>query len=156
MNTVWEYGDGDLGGWVYDRTLSLVCPDNPCSELKCGFRAECVSENARARCACERCFRGDPHTRCFPRGRRTGCGCDHMRVSTRGAAQDHQRDKMGDYYLWGHYNNHPVYQHYSGLDYVYFLNNLWWVGPEVGQKKAGLLNNDSADCPYQVRHKMMI
>ena len=59
-----------------------------------------------------------------------------------------QDRKIG--HLWGYYNNHPVYQHYSGLDYVYFLTNLWWVGPVVGQKKAGLLNNDSANCPYQV------
>ena len=151
MNTVWEYGDGDLGSWVYDTTLSLVCPELLCSVLKCGFRAECVTEeNARARCACEPGFTGDPYTRCYPRGRRPGCGCDQILVSTRGPAGDHQRDKMGDYYLWGEYNDHPVYQHYSGLDYIYFLSSLWWVGPEVGQRRAGLLNNHAADCPDQV------
>ena len=151
INTVWEYGDGDLGAWVYDPTLSLVCPANPCSVLKCGFRAKCNPENQRARCTCKQGFTGDPYTRCYPLGKRARCECDHIRVSTRGPASYHQRDKMGDYYLWGHFNNHPVYQHYSGLDYVYFLSNLWWVGPKVGQKRAGLLNNDAAaDCPYQV------
>lgn len=27
---------------------------------------------------------------------------------------------MGDYFLWGYYNTRPVYQHYSGLDFIYF------------------------------------
>ena len=44
-------------------------------------------------------------------------------VESRGASRDHQRDKMGAFHLWGYYNNHPVYQHYSGLDFLYFHKN---------------------------------
>ena len=58
---------------------------------------------------------------------------------------------MGDYFLWGDSNGHAVYQHWSGLDYMYFLDNKWWVGPEVGKRRAGLLNTDGARCPHQVR-----
>ena len=58
--------------------------------------------------------------------------------------------QMGEYHLWGHYNDHPVFQHYSGLDFLYFhTNSVWGVGPRVGGKKAGLLNFSSAACPHQ-------
>ena len=30
---------------------------------------------------------------------------------------------MGSFHLWGYYNEHPVYQHYSGLDFLYFHKN---------------------------------
>ena len=30
---------------------------------------------------------------------------------------------MGSFHLWGYYNDHPVYQHYSGLDFLYFHKN---------------------------------
>ena len=90
-----------------------------------------------------------------------------------GPARLHQRDKMGGYFLWGYYNDHPVYQvschwsrqghvtsmltsdwllqHYSGLDFLYFhANQVWGVGPKVGGKRAGLLNFAAVDCPYEV------
>ena len=93
-----------------------------------------------------------------------------------GPARLHQRDKMGGYFLWGYYNDHPVYQvschwprqghvttlltsdwllqHYSGLDFLYFhANQVWGVGPKVGGKRAGLLNFAAVDCPYEVRRK---
>jgi hypothetical protein len=39
---------------------------------------------------------------------------------------------IGDYFLWGYYNRHPVYQHYSGLDFIYFhKNGLWGIGPKA-------------------------
>lgn len=25
INTVWQYGDSELGGWVYDPSLSVTC-----------------------------------------------------------------------------------------------------------------------------------
>ena len=151
LSTVWQFGDSEVGGWVYDASLSLTCPDSPCSVLQCGFRAECVTEAAHAQCACKPGFMGDPYTRCYPRVRQSRCQCHQIRVSTGGPASLHQRDKMGDYFLWGYYNDHPVYQHYSGLDFLYFhANQVWGVGPKVGGKKAGLLNFDAADCPYQV------
>ncbi len=53
-------------------------------------------------------------------------------------AREHQRDKMGDYHLWGYYNGRPVYQHFSGLDFLYFhKNSVWGVGPKIGGNSAG-------------------
>ena len=34
INTMWQYGDSDLGGWVYDGSLKVTCPTDPCSGLK--------------------------------------------------------------------------------------------------------------------------
>ena len=30
---------------------------------------------------------------------------------------------MGEYFLWGYFNERPVYQHVSGLDFLYFHKN---------------------------------
>ena len=76
---------------------------------------------------------------------------------------------MGSFHLWGYYNDHPVYQHYSGLDFLYFHKNqvckaaftflhsfefsplqVWGIGPKVGGKRAGLLNFSVARCPYEM------
>ena len=154
VSTVWQYGDSEVGGWVYDQSLTVTCPSNPCSVLKCGFRAECVREGeGDASCQCKEGFVGDPYSRCYPEIKQGRCGCHHLQVSSMGPARLHQRDKMGDYFLWGYFNNHPVYQHYSGLDFLYFHTNMvWGVGPKVGGKRAGLLNFASVDCPYEVKH----
>ena len=94
-------------------------------------------------------FPGDPSVRCLPREVNPRCPCQHLRMSTPGPAGEHQRDKMGDFFLWGYYNNRPVYQHYSGLDFLYFhKNNVWGVGPKIGGNSAGLLNFGSLECPY--------
>ena len=132
---MWQYGDSAVGGWVYDQSLSVTCPDNPCSVLKCGFRAECVREQTGASCQCKEGFVGDPYSRCYPHTLpgRSQCSCHHLQVSSVGPARLHQRDKMGDYFLWGYYNNHPVYQHYSGLDFLYFHTNQ--VRGNILQKK---------------------
>ena len=62
-----------------------------------------------------------------------------LKFTSGGLARDHQRDKMGDYHLWGYYNGKPVYQHFSGLDFLYFhKNNVWGVGPKIGGNSAGV------------------
>ena len=156
VSTVWQYGDSEVGGWVYDQSLTVTCPSNQCSVLKCGFRAECnTDEEGNAKCECKQGFMGDPYSRCYPKIRQGTCNCNHVEIYTVGPARLHQRDKMGDYFLWGYYNNHPVYQHYSGLDFLYFHSNMvWGVGPKVGGKRAGLLNFAAVDCPYEVNTKI--
>jgi len=150
LPTVWQYGDSEVGGWVYDPSLQVTCPSHPCSVVKCGFRASCSVEGGAAQCRCRSGFQGDPYSRCYPRVRDT-CSCSSLMVESRGASRDHQRDKMGAFHLWGYYNNHPVYQHYSGLDFLYFhKNQVWGIGPKVGGKRAGLLNFSGAGCPYEV------
>jgi len=62
-----------------------------------------------------------------------------------------QRDKLGNYFLWGKNNNKPVYQHESGLDFMYYhTNHVWGVGPKVGGNSAGLLNFGRQPCPYDL------
>jgi len=150
LTTVWQYGDSEVGGWVYDPSLKVTCPTHPCSIIKCGFRAECRVMGEQAICQCRDGFSGDPYNRCYPQVQ-DRCDCKNLLIDSSGPSRVHQRDKMGDYFLWGYYNNHPVYQHYSGLDFLYFhRNEVWGVGPKVGGKRAGLLNFGSATCPYEV------
>ena len=58
---------------------------------------------------------------------------------------------MGEYFLWGYFNERPVYQHVSGLDFLYFhKNNVWGAGPKIGGNSAGLLNFGRHSCPYKL------
>lgn len=152
INTVWQYGDSELGGWVYDPSLSVTCPEDPCSVLKCGFRAQCLTQGDVSSCVCRAGFNGNPNDRCFPNEVQPACPCMRLKLSTEGAAKEHQRDKMGDYFLWGYYNDKPVFQHSSGLDFLYFhKNNVWGIGPKIGGNSAGLLNFGKLSCPYNLR-----
>jgi hypothetical protein len=41
-----------------------------------------------------------------------------------------------------------VYQHSSGLDFIYFhTNGVWGIGPKIGGNSAGLLNFGTLECP---------
>jgi hypothetical protein len=51
---MWQYGDGDLHGWVYDPTLKVVCPTDACSVLRCGFRADCVRDREKNSTRCHK------------------------------------------------------------------------------------------------------
>jgi hypothetical protein len=58
---------------------------------------------------------------------------------------------MGEYFFWGFYNERPVYQHASGLDFLYYhKNNVWGVGPKIGGNSAGLLNFGRLSCPTEL------
>ena len=71
INTMWQFGDSELGGWVYDPTLRVTCPTDPCSVLKCGFRAQCVYDSTKqAHCVCRPGYMGNPMERCYPKVRR--------------------------------------------------------------------------------------
>ena len=60
--------------------------------------------------------------------RKEPCTCLSVGLTSPGPAQRHQADKMGEYHLWGYYNNRTVYQHSSGLDFLYYhANNVWGV-----------------------------
>ena len=154
INTVWQYGDSELGGWVYDPTLKVTCPEDTCSRLKCGFRAQCIDneDGEEGYCACRPGFEGDPKVRCYPIEIKPKCPCLQLALNSPGPSKDHQRDKMGEYFLWGYYNNKPVYQHSSGLDFLYFhKNNVWGIGPKIGGNSAGLLNFGTLQCPYSLK-----
>ena len=34
VSTVWQYGDSEVGGWVYDQSLTVTCPANTCRSLR--------------------------------------------------------------------------------------------------------------------------
>ena len=152
INTMWQFGDSELGGWVYDPTLRVTCPTDPCSVLKCGFRAQCVYDSTKqAHCVCRPGYAGNPIERCYPEQRQEPCQCLKVRLMSTGPARRHQADKMGEYHLWGYFNNRTVYQHKSGLDFLYYhKNNVWGVGPKIGGNSAGLLNFGRNDCPYNL------
>ena len=139
-----------MGGWIYDASLKVTCPTDPCSVLKCGFRALCVLD-PQPRCICRDGFEGDPNLRCYPREVDVSCACKEVLLSSIGPSKEHQRDKMGEFFLWGFYNDRPVYQHVSGLDFLYYhKNHVWGVGPKVGGNSAGLLNFGRNSCPYKL------
>jgi hypothetical protein len=83
INTMWQYGDSDLGGWVYDGSLKVTCPTDPCSVLQCGFRAQCVSD-PNPRCVCRDGFQGDPSLRCYPKDIPHNCPCKNVLLSSPG------------------------------------------------------------------------
>ena len=65
---MWQFGDSELGGWVYDPTLRVTCPTDPCSVLKCGFRAQCVYDSTKqAHCVCRPGYTGNALKRCYPK-----------------------------------------------------------------------------------------
>ena len=137
-----------------------------------GFRANCVMDPS-PRCVCRDGFQGDPKIRCYPKEVPEKCTCLNVLLTSSGTSKEHQRDKMGEYFLCksadfsclftffkcqlifvllgGYYNDKPVYQHVSGLDFLYYhQNNVWGVGPKIGGNSAGLLNFGRNSCPYEL------
>ena len=39
--------------WVYDHSANLICPQDPCSVVKCGFHASCTVVGDQGICACD-------------------------------------------------------------------------------------------------------
>ena len=94
---MWQYGDGDLHGWVYDSSLKVTCPTDQCSVLKCGFRADCVRDQVRdqaaansTRCQCQKGFSGNPYERCYPDDPLMPCACQKLKLYSTGPASEHQ------------------------------------------------------------------
>ena len=69
-------------------------------------------------CQCKAGFVGDPYSRCYPEIQQGRCGCRHLQVSSVGPARLHQRDKMGDYFLWGHFTEglHTLFNSETGFE----------------------------------------
>jgi len=108
VGTSWQYGDSQVGGWLYDTTIQVTCADDECSVLKCGFRAKCRKVANEFTCVCKKGFFGNPFLRCYPPVDK--CSCKRLYLISSGPAYHHQRDKIGEYFLWGEFNLHPVYQ----------------------------------------------
>ena len=121
FKTAWEYADVTRSGWQwsYDYSARMVCPEDGCSITKCGQGATCTDLGGEGSCSCDIGYDGNPYTRCYPVNVPPDCPCTAISVSSSALAADTQSDKMGSYYLYGYHNNRPVYQHQSGLEYLF-------------------------------------
>ena len=105
--------------WSYDYSARMVCPEDGCSVTKCGQGATCTDIGGEGSCSCDIGYDGNPYQRCYPVNVPEDCPCTRITVSSSGLAADTQSDKMGTYYLYGYHNNRVVYQHQSGLEYLF-------------------------------------
>ena len=65
LHSSWRFLDGDLGSFVEDKSLRVLCPSAPCGSSPCGHGAKCDQDQEL--CTCEEGSTGDPHTRCYPK-----------------------------------------------------------------------------------------
>ena len=79
------------------------------------------------------------------------CSCTKISVSSTGEAAATQSDKMGDYYLYGYHDGKVVYQHESGLEYMFHAHGqAWAIGANVGGLRVGIINFSNNSCPYNL------
>ena len=77
------------------------------------------------------------------------CSCTRLTVSSSGEAAATQSDKMGKYYLYGYHDDRVVYQHQSGLEYLFHAHGqAWAIGANVGGLRVGVINFSNTTCPY--------
>ena len=104
-----------------------------------------------ATCECEAGFYGNPYERCFPEddvvdseGALEDCQCQRLLLSTQNSvslAKHH--NSYGEYFLYGRYDDAPVYQHFAGVEYLYRKEGNWLISDEIGLREAGLQNQES-------------
>ena len=153
FKTAWEYADISRPGWQwsYDYTATMVCNQDPCSVTKCGSRATCTPQGEDANCSCDIGYDGNPYIRCYPQSVPGDCPCTELLVESTGEAAHTQSDKMGSYFLFGYHRGHPVYQHRSGLEYLFQAHGqAWAIGAVVGGARVGVITFTNISCPYMV------
>ena len=153
--------------WSYDYSASMVCREDGCSVTKCGARATCTDLGGevtqasdwlivimliigyQGSCSCDIGFDGNPYSRCYPVEVPGECSCTRVTVSSSGGASATQSDKMGQYYLYGYHDGRVVYQHQSGLEYLFHAHGqAWAIGANVGGLRVGVINFSNTTCPY--------
>ena len=118
---------------------------------KCGQGATCTDLGGEGSCSCDIGYDGNPYTRCYPVNVPQDCPCTRVSVSSSGVAAATQSDKMGTYYLYGYHNQLPVYQHQSGLEYLFHAHGqAWAIGASIGGLRVGIINFSNQTCPYKV------
>ena len=153
FKTAWEYADVGRSGWQwsYDYSARMVCAEDACSVTKCGQGATCTHLGGEGSCSCDIGYDGNPYTRCYPVNVPEDCPCTRITVSSSSAASATQSDKMGSYYLYGYHNNRVVYQHQSGLEYLFHAHGqAWAIGATIGGLRVGIINFSNQTCPYKV------
>ena len=118
---------------------------------KCGQGATCTDIGGEGSCSCDIGYDGNPYTRCYPVNVPPDCPCTKITVSSSALAAATQSDKMGTYYLYGYHNNRGVYQHQSGLEYLFHAHGqAWAIGASIGGLRVGIINFSNQTCPYKV------
>ena len=118
---------------------------------KCGQGATCTDIGGEGSCSCDIGYDGNPYTRCYPVNVPPDCPCTSITVSSSALAAATQSDKMGTYYLYGYHNNRGVYQHQSGLEYLFHAHGqAWAIGASIGGLRVGIINFSNQTCPYKV------
>ena len=148
LKSLWRFADGDLNALVYDVSLQVVCLEDPCSVANCGHQAECVQEKiplqpnganngtalyeSNTRCVCNPGYEGNAYERCYPSESESECNCHRLIFSTQNSvALSKHHNSYGEYFLWGHYDGSPVYQHFAGVEYLYLRDGNWLISDEV-------------------------
>ena len=153
FKTAWEYADVGRSGWQwsYDYSARMVCAEDACSVTKCGQGATCTHLGGEGSCSCDIGYDGNPYTRCYPVNVPQDCPCTRVTVSSSSTAAATQSDKMGTYYLYGYHNDRVVYQHQSGLEYLFHAHGqAWAIGATIGGLRVGIINFSNQTCPYKV------
>ena len=153
FKTSWEYADVSKRGWQwsYDYDADMVCAVDGCSVTKCGHRATCTDLGGEGSCSCDIGYDGNPYSRCYPIEVPDDCSCTRLKVSSDGEAGATQSDKMGNYFLFGYHDDKVVYQHESGLEYLFHAHGqAWAIGADVGGLRVGVINFSNHSCPYHV------
>ena len=129
----------------------MICASDGCSVTKCGHRATCTDLGGEGSCSCDIGYDGNPYSRCYPITVPQDCSCTKLTVASRGEAAATQSDKMGTYYLYGYHDDKVVYQHQSGLEFLFHAHGqAWAIGADVGGLRVGVINFSNNSCPYKV------
>ena len=130
LKSHWEFQNSTK--FDFDPDMRVVCNSDPCSKARCGQQAECTVSESKAICKCKDNFFGNPYKRCFPKVPRDfNCKCLKSTLSSRLNLLSPQirrhRLAFGDYFLYDIKDNHPLYQHSSGIYYLYKYPGEYWL-----------------------------
>lgn len=82
--------------------------------------------------------------------------CSYVRVSSSGGTADYQWTRLGYYEYYGTLNNRPTYKQIgaekANPNYLYYYDYGWWyAGESYGENSGGIINDDDASCPDQIK-----
>ena len=85
--------------------------------------------------------------------------CSKREVLLQGLHPRHNihEKRMGLYAFTGQlFNFRPVYYHASNDEYLFSIDGLWLIGPEVGKKHGSMFVQDFAQTPEYITHTWIV
>ena len=85
--------------------------------------------------------------------------CTSREVNIQGLHPRHNihQKRMGLYTFAGYlFHLRPVYYHASNEEYLFFINGMWLVGPEVGKFHGSMFVQDFAHSPELITHDWIL